>query len=144
MMKEKRREPRGVSIVRKLSNNAALRNLSAPLFLEKTMSKVPALSSDSFASSVENASGVVVVDFTATWCPPCKMLAPVLDRVSEKYEGRAKFFKVDVDENPETAGKYGVSTIPNILFFKDGQVVDQSVGYVAEGALSGKVDNVLA
>lgn len=108
------------------------------------MSKVPALTSDSFAASVEDAQGVVVVDFTATWCPPCKMLAPVLDRVSEKYEGRAKFFKVDVDENPETAGKYGVSTIPNILFFKDGQVVDQSVGYVAEGALSGKVDNVLA
>jgi len=143
-MKEKRREPRGVSIVRKLSNNAARFQLPRRCSLEKTMSKVPALTSDNFASSVENAQGVVVVDFTATWCPPCKMLAPVLDRVSEKYEGRAKFFKVDVDENPETAGKYGVSTIPNLLFFKDGQVVDQSVGYVAEGALSGKVDNVLA
>ncbi|RYX82811.1 thioredoxin [bacterium] len=107
------------------------------------MAKVPALTSDNFATAVENASGVVVVDFTATWCPPCKMLAPVLDRVSEKYEGKASFYKVDVDENPETAGKYGVSTIPNILFFKDGQVVDQSVGYVAEGALSSKVDNVL-
>jgi thioredoxin 1 len=65
------------------------------------MSKVPALTSDNFASSVEDAQGVVVVNFTATWCPPCKMLAPVLDRVSEKYEGRAKFFKVDVDENPK-------------------------------------------
>jgi len=144
MTREKRREPRGVSIVRKLSNNGAGFSYSRPCSLEKTMSKVPALSSENFASSVEDAQGVVVVDFTATWCPPCKMLAPVLDRVSEKYEGKAKFFKVDVDENPETAGKYGVSTIPNLLFFKDGQVVDQSVGYVAEGALSSKVDNVLA
>lgn len=107
------------------------------------MAKVPALTSDNFATAVENASGVVVVDFTATWCPPCKMLAPVLDRVSEKYEGKASFYKVDVDENPETAGKYGVSTIPNILFFKDGQVVNQSVGYVAEGALSSLVDNAI-
>lgn len=108
------------------------------------MSKVSALTSDNFAQAVENATGVVVVDFTATWCPPCKMLAPVLDRVSEKYQGKAAFYKVDVDENPETAGKYAVQTIPNILFFKDGQVVDSSVGYVAEGALSSKVDNILA
>ena len=108
------------------------------------MSKVAAINTASFAGEVENNEGTVVVDFTATWCPPCKMLAPVLDRVAEKYEGQAKFVKVDIDENVEVAAKYGVTTIPNLLFFKNGEVVDQSVGFVAEGALSSKVDNVLA
>lgn len=104
------------------------------------MSKVPAITSESFAADVENASGVVVVDFTASWCPPCKALAPILDKVAEKYEGRARFYKCDIDENPEPAGKYGVSSIPNLLFFKDGQVVDQYVGILGEGPLSAKVD----
>ncbi len=108
------------------------------------MSKVEYINTDSFASEVENNEGTVVVDFTASWCPPCKMLAPVLDRVADKYTGQAKFVKVDIDENVEVAAKYGVTTIPNLLFFKNGEVVDQSVGFVAEGALSSKVDDVLA
>lgn len=107
------------------------------------MSKVQSLSSQEFAQSVEAQSGTVVVDFTASWCPPCKMLAPVFEKVAQKFEGQAQFFKVDVDENVEVAAKYGVSTIPNLLFFKDGQVVDQSVGFVPEGALSEKVQNTL-
>ena len=108
------------------------------------MSKVPAINTESFASEVENNEGTVVVDFTATWCPPCKMLAPVLDRVAEKYDGQAKFVKVDIDENVEVAAKYGVQQIPNLLFFKNGEVVDQNIGFIAEGALSSKVDDVLA
>ncbi len=107
------------------------------------MSKVNFLGNENFAAEVEQANGAVVVDFTATWCPPCKMLAPVFERVAESYEGKAKFFKVDVDETVEVAAKYGVQTIPNLLFFKDGQVVDQSVGFIAEGQLSAKVDSVL-
>ena len=108
------------------------------------MSKVPAINTENFASEVEKNEGTVVVDFTATWCPPCKMLAPVLDRVAEKYEGQAKFVKVDIDENTEVAAKYGVQQIPNLLFFKNGEVVDQNIGFIAEGALSSKVDDVLA
>ena len=108
------------------------------------MSTVAAINTANFASEVEKNEGTVVVDFTATWCPPCKMLAPVLERVAQKYQGQAKFVKVDIDENTEVAAKYGVTTIPNLLFFKNGEVVDQSVGFVAEGALSGKVDDVLA
>ncbi|RYG70447.1 thioredoxin [bacterium] len=107
------------------------------------MSKVTVLGTDNFAAEVESASGAVVVDFTATWCPPCKMLAPVFERVAQTYDGKAKFFKVDVDESVEVAAKYGVQTIPNLLFFKDGQVVDQNVGFIAEGQLSAKVDSVL-
>lgn len=108
------------------------------------MSKVAYINTDSFASEVENNEGTVVVDFTATWCPPCKMLAPVLDRVADKYEGQAKFVKVDIDENVEVAAKYGVQQIPNLLFFKNGEVVDQNIGFIAEGALSSKVDDILA
>ncbi|HEX8463798.1 MAG TPA: thioredoxin [Abditibacterium sp.] len=108
------------------------------------MSKVDYLKNENFAAEVENASGAVVVDFTATWCPPCKMLAPVFERVATNYEGKAKFFKVDVDETVEVAAKYGVQTIPNLLFFKDGQVVDQSVGFIPEGQLSAKVDSILS
>ena len=107
------------------------------------MSKVAYLGNEDFAAEVENQSGAVVVDFTATWCPPCKQLAPVFERVAQTYEGKARFFKVDVDQSVEVAAKYGVQTIPNLLFFKDGQVVDQSVGFIAEGQLSDKVDGVL-
>ena len=69
------------------------------------MSKVEYINTDSFASEVETNEGTVIVDFTATWCPPCKMLAPVLDRVADKYTGQAKFVKVDIDENTEVAAK---------------------------------------
>ena len=107
------------------------------------MSKVAYLGNENFAAEVESQSGAVVVDFTATWCPPCKQLAPVFERVAQNYEGKAKFYKVDIDENVEVAAKYGVQTIPNLLFFKDGQVVDQSVGFIPEGQLSTKVDSIL-
>ena len=109
------------------------------------MSKVAMISTGDFAAQVEgDASGAVVVDFTATWCPPCKMLAPVFEKVADKYEGKARFYKVDVDQDVEVAAKYGVQTIPNLLFFHNGQVVDQSVGYVNEAQLSAKVDGVLS
>ena len=108
------------------------------------MSSVASINTQNFGSEVESNQGTVVVDFTATWCPPCKMLAPVLDRVAEKYAGQVKIVKVDIDENVEVASKYGVQQIPNLLFFKNGEVVDQSVGFIAEGALSSKIDDVLA
>jgi thioredoxin 1 len=84
-----------------------------------------------------------VVDFTASWCPPCKALAPVLDSVAQSLADRAKIVKVDIDENSELATQYGVQTIPNLLFFRDGQVVAQSVGYVSEAQLSAKIEESL-
>lgn len=107
------------------------------------MSKVAFVTSGTFAAEVENEPGAVVVDFTATWCPPCKMLAPVLERVAEHYQGRVKFFKCDVDDSVEVASKYAVQTIPNLLFFKNGEIVDQSVGFINEKELSTKVDSAL-
>jgi thioredoxin 1 len=108
------------------------------------MANVQSVTTNNFENEVLNSDVPVLVDFWATWCPPCKMLAPVLDRVAATYSGQVKIVKCDTDENSDLALQYGVSTIPNVMFFKGGQVVDQSVGYVSEAQLSQKIDNVLA
>ena len=107
------------------------------------MSKVASVGTDDFQSEVLDAQEPVIVDFYAEWCPPCKMLAPVLDKVANQFSGQVKVLKCDVDAHSEVAARYGVSTIPNLMFFKGGQVVDQAVGYVSESQLSGKVSQVV-
>ncbi len=72
----------------------------------------------------------VLIDFWATWCGPCKMMAPVIEEVSEEYADKLKVGKLDVDQNPETAQKYGIMSIPTLLVFKNGQVVKQLIGIV--------------
>jgi len=106
------------------------------------MSKVNELSATEFESEVAQSSEPVVVDFSAEWCGPCRTLAPVFDRVAQQFEGRVKFLKCDIDTNNELAEKFGVMKIPNLLFFKNGQVVDQSVGYINEAELSAKVTDL--
>jgi thioredoxin 1 len=81
------------------------------------------LTNDSFESTV--AEGVSVVDFWAPWCGPCRMVAPILDELSSEYEGKAKICKVNTDEEQDLAVKFGIRSIPTILFLKDGKVVDQ-------------------
>lgn len=76
----------------------------------------------------ETSSGTVLVDFWAPWCGPCKMIAPILDELSTEVGDKAKIVKINVDDNPESAAKYNVMSIPTLLVFKDGQVVDQLVG----------------
>ncbi|KAB2338768.1 thioredoxin [Cytobacillus depressus] len=88
----------------------------------------------SFTSDVE--SGVVLVDFWAPWCGPCKMIAPVLEDLDTEIGDKVKIVKVDVDENQETAGKYGVMSIPTLFVFKDGEVVDKVVGFQPKEALA--------
>ena len=107
------------------------------------MSNVATVSETDFDREVLESHELVVVDFWAEWCQPCKMLAPVLDKVAAGFDGQVKVVKVNVDENQNVAQKYGVMSIPNLLFFKDGQVVNQSVGYVNESQLSAKVKAVL-
>jgi thioredoxin 1 len=84
--------------------------------------------------NTETNAGLVLADFWAPWCGPCKMIAPVLEELDQELE-EVKVVKLDVDENQETAGKYGVMSIPTLLVFKDGQVVDQVVGFQPKEAL---------
>ena len=104
---------------------------------------VKAIDETQFASEVEGSEGAVLVDFKAKWCKPCQALAPVLDRLAVRYEGRAKIVKIDVDENPGVSARYGVSGIPNMLFFKDGEVVNQALGFQGEEKLATLLDDVL-
>ncbi|UOQ47198.1 MULTISPECIES: thioredoxin [Gracilibacillus] len=85
--------------------------------------------------SNETSEGLVLADFWATWCGPCKMIAPVLEEIDGEMSDTVKIVKLDVDENQETAGKYGVMSIPTLLLFKDGEVVEQVVGYQPKEAL---------
>lgn len=107
------------------------------------MAEVTAVGTGNFDGEVLTGSEVVVVDFWAEWCQPCKMLSPVLDSVARKFTGQLKVVKCNVDENQDIAMRYGVMSIPNLIFFKDGQVVNQAVGYMNESQLSQKVDEVL-
>jgi thioredoxin 1 len=84
----------------------------------------------------ETKEGVVLVDFWAPWCGPCKMIAPVLEELDGDMGDKVKIVKVDVDENQETAGKFGVMSIPTLLVLKDGEVVDKAVGYQPKEALA--------
>ena len=99
------------------------------------MSNAMEVTDDTFESEVEKHSGLAVVDFWATWCAPCRMVAPILDQLASEYSGKAKVTKLDVDTNIRTASRFNVRSIPTILFFKDGQLVDQIVGAVPKPRL---------
>lgn len=82
-----------------------------------------------FSNSIKGSSTPVVVDFWASWCGPCKMLSPVIEEVSDELQGKAKFFKLNVDENPVTAAQFKIVSIPTVMVFKDGNMVDKFIGF---------------
>ena len=96
-----------------------------------------------FDSEVTKSEIPVLVDMWAPWCGPCRMVAPVIDKLAPQYEGKFKFGKLNVDENPATAGRFQIMSIPTLLFFKNGQVVDSVVGAVPENTLKSKLDSLL-
>lgn len=91
-----------------------------------------------FEAEIEQYDGLAVVDFWATWCAPCRLIAPALDQLAQEYAGKAKVAKLDVDTNIKTATRFNVRSIPTILFFKDGKIVDQVIGAVPKPQLDMK------
>jgi thioredoxin 1 len=108
------------------------------------MSKAIEITDASFESEVLQSDTPVVVDFWATWCGPCKMIAPILDEIAVEMGDRIKITKLDVDNNSKTAGKYNIMSIPSLLFFKNGEVVDQVVGAVPKSQLLQRLEKVMA
>lgn len=96
-----------------------------------------------FESEVIKSSLPVVIDMWAPWCGPCRMVEPILTKISEKYSGKVKFCRLNVDENKNTPSKYHVMSIPNIIFLKNGKVVDTAVGALPESTLQSKVEALL-
>jgi thioredoxin 1 len=93
-----------------------------------------------FDAEVLKAKGLVMVDFFATWCGPCKMMAPAVEKLAEEYKGVVKIGKLDVDDNPEWSGKYSIQSIPTTIFFKNGEMVDQLVGFQSGEVLKEKIE----
>ena len=102
------------------------------------MSNALAVTDGNFEQEIEKHEGLAVVDFWATWCAPCRVIAPILDQLAEQYKEKVKVAKVDVDTNLRTSTRFNVRSIPTILFFKDGKLVDQVVGAVPRPALEAK------
>ncbi len=107
------------------------------------MSKEATVTEKTFQSTVLESSVPVLVDFWADWCPPCKMIAPILEQIAEEYDGKALVCKVNVDENQALAQKYGVMSIPTLIFFKDGEIKDQAIGALPKDQLVSRLDALI-
>lgn len=102
------------------------------------------LTDDSFENEVLKSDKPVLIDFWAAWCGPCRMIAPVIEELSNEYDGKAKICKLDVDNNQQTAMQFGIRSIPTLLIFKGGEVVDTIVGAVPKEQIVSKLQNHVA
>lgn len=105
------------------------------------MAKV--INTSQFRGNVEDSNGVVVVDFFATWCGPCKMLAPVFESLGDEMKNEVKFLKVDIDQSLEIAQKFNISTVPTMMIFKNGKPVESLVGFMPKDKIKSKINSHL-
>ncbi len=98
------------------------------------------LTDTNFQEKVLDREGLTVIDFWAEWCGPCRMISPIVEELSKEYDGKVLVGKVDVDTNPEISMKYGIRSIPTILFLKNGQVVDKHIGATTKQVLASKIE----
>ena len=105
--------------------------------------RVVKLTTETFDGEVLESDRPVLVDFWAPWCGPCRMIAPSVEQLAEEYDGRAKIAKINVDDHPEVAARFGVRGIPALLFFQDGKIAGEVVGAVPKNVLADKLDTLL-
>ncbi len=104
---------------------------------------VQELSSTDFKKEIVEHKGIALVDFWAPWCEPCKMLAPVIEKLAPRYSAKIKFAKIDIDENSDIASEYGIMSIPCIVFFRDGKEIERMIGFKGEDALRVKLNTLM-
>jgi len=107
------------------------------------MSNMMVVDESNFDKTVLKAKTPVLVDFWATWCGPCRKIAPIIEELSEEYDGKVTFGKVDVDQNPSIPGKYGLKSIPTLLIFKDGKLMSNMVGFHTKDKIKKSLDTAM-
>ncbi|MCX7857986.1 MAG: thioredoxin [Deltaproteobacteria bacterium] len=110
---------------------------------ESNMNKAKTLTDSEFKTEVLEANLPVLVDFWASWCGPCQIMGPIIDKIAEEYEGKVKVCKLNVDENPKTPAAYGIRAIPTIILFNNGEVVEKIVGAQPKSAIENLIKRVL-
>lgn len=100
------------------------------------------ITDNNFNEEVLQSEGTVLVDVFADWCGPCRTLSPIIEEIAVEYKDKIKVWKLDVDKNPNTPGKYNILSVPTLLFFKDGKLVDQQIGLISKQTLKNKLDSI--